>query len=173
MSNPLPDSDAAWAALIIVVLPLLIIGSRELEERLRQRDSAYQPAIGTLRVWVVPLLTVWVLARSLLDIANNNIFIQLLGTAVILSGATAALAGFRVVVAGLADRLEVFEGEGERGREAGVFGQPPGKGIALPLVRDDDVDFLFSDQGEQLGKMAGGRIGGFPGPARDDRTGNG
>lgn len=104
MSNLFPDSDAAWAALIIVVLPLLIIGSRELEERLRQRDSAYQPAIGILRVWVVPLLTVWVLARALLDVATNNIFIQLLGSAVILSAATAALSAFRVVVAGLADR---------------------------------------------------------------------
>ena len=76
-------------------------------------------------------------------------------------------------VTGLTDRLEVFKGEGERGREAGVFGQPPGKGIALPFIRDDDMNFLFSDQGEQPGKMAGGRISGFPGPARDDRAGNG
>ena len=36
MSDLFPDSSAAWAALIIVVLPLLIIGSGEVEERLRQ-----------------------------------------------------------------------------------------------------------------------------------------
>jgi small-conductance mechanosensitive channel len=104
MSDLFPDSNAAWAALIIVVLPLLIIASRELEERLRQRDSSYQPAITTLRVWAVPLLTVWVLARVLLDVADDNLFIQLLGSAVILAAATAALSAFRVVVNGLADR---------------------------------------------------------------------
>ena len=79
MSDLFLDSSAAWAALIIVVLPLLIIGSGEVEERLRQRDSPYQPAIGTLRIWVVPLLTVWVLARALLDVADDNLFIQTSG----------------------------------------------------------------------------------------------
>ena len=104
MSSLFPDSNAAWAALLIVILPLLIIGSRELEERLRQRDSPYQPAIGTLRVWVVPLLTVWVLARVLLDVADDNVFIQLLGSAVVLAAAVAGLAAFRVVATKLADR---------------------------------------------------------------------
>ena len=104
MSDLFPDSSAAWAALIIIVLPLLIIGSGEVEERLRQSDSPYQPAIGTLRVWVVPLLTVWVLARALLDVADDNLFIQLLGSAVLLATAVAALSAFRVVVTELADR---------------------------------------------------------------------
>jgi small-conductance mechanosensitive channel/CRP-like cAMP-binding protein len=104
MSDLFPDSNAAWAALVIVILPLLIIASRELEERLRQRDSPYQPAIGTLRVWVVPLLTVWVLTRTLLDFADDNVFIQLLGSAVVIAAATATLSAFRVVVAELADR---------------------------------------------------------------------
>ena len=104
MSDLFPDSSAAWAALIIIVLPLLIIGSGEVEERLRQSDSPYQPAIGTLRVWVVPLLTVWVLARALLDVADDNRFIQLLGSAVLLATAVAALSAFRVVVTELADR---------------------------------------------------------------------
>lgn len=104
MSDLFPDSSAAWAALVIIVLPLLIIGSGEVEERLRQSDSPYQPAIGTLRVWVVPLLTVWVLARALLDVADDNLFIQLLGSAVLLATAVAALSAFRVVVTELADR---------------------------------------------------------------------
>jgi small-conductance mechanosensitive channel/CRP-like cAMP-binding protein len=104
MSGLFPDSSAAWAALIIVVLPLMIIGSGEMEERLRQRDSPYQPTIATLRVWVVPLLTIWVLARALLDTADDSLFIRLLGTAVVLASAVAALSAFRVVVAELADR---------------------------------------------------------------------
>lgn len=104
MSDLFPDSSSAWAALIIVALPLLIIASGELEERLRQRDSAYQPAIGTLRVWVVPLLTVWVLGRALLDVASTNLIIRLLGSAVLIAAATAALSALRVIVAELADR---------------------------------------------------------------------
>jgi small-conductance mechanosensitive channel len=104
VSNLFPDSTAAWAALIIVLLPLLIIGAGEFEERLRQRDSPYQPAVGTIRVWVVPLVTLWVLARALLDIADDNLFVQLLGSAVVLTGATAALSAIRVVVAEVSDR---------------------------------------------------------------------
>jgi len=104
MSDLFAESSAAWAALIIVVLPLLIIGAGELEERLRQRDSPFQPTISTIRIWVVPLLTLWILARSLLDVQTDNLFLQLLGSAVLLSAATAALSALRVVVAEMADR---------------------------------------------------------------------
>jgi len=104
MSELFPDSGAAWAALIIVVLPLLIIASGELEERLRQRDSPYQAAITTLRVWVVPLLTVWVLTQALLGVADTNLLVQLLGSAVLISASIAALSALRVVTADLADR---------------------------------------------------------------------
>jgi small-conductance mechanosensitive channel/CRP-like cAMP-binding protein len=104
MSSLFPDSSAAWAALIIVVLPLLIIGAGELEERLRQRDSKLQPTVSIIRVWVVPLITLWVLARALFDIAKDNIFLSLLGSAALLFGASAALSALRVVIAGLADR---------------------------------------------------------------------
>ena len=99
-----PDSSAAWAALVIVVLPLLIIGAGELVERMRQRDSPFQPAVSTVRVWVVPLLTVWIVARALLDVATDNVFLRLLGSAIILAGASAALSALRVVAADLADR---------------------------------------------------------------------
>ncbi len=104
MSDLFPDSNSAWSALIIVALPLLIIAAGELEERLRQRDSKYQPAIGTIRVWVVPLLTVWILTRALLDVSASSLFVQLLGSAVLVAASTAALSALRVVVTELADR---------------------------------------------------------------------
>ncbi len=104
MTDLFLDSSAAWAALIIVVLPLLIIAAGELEERLRQRDSKYRGAVSTVRVWVVPLLTLWVLALALFDLDPEDLFLRVLGTAVLLSGASAALSALRVVVAGLADR---------------------------------------------------------------------
>ncbi|MBT8240676.1 MAG: mechanosensitive ion channel family protein, partial [Acidimicrobiia bacterium] len=104
MSSLFLDSNAALAGLIIIVLPLLIIGTGELEERLRQRDSKFQATVTTIRVWVVPLLTVWVLARVLFEVDDDNFVIQLLGSAVLLSGATAGLSALRVVVADLAGR---------------------------------------------------------------------
>ncbi len=104
MSRLFLDSSAALAGLIIIVLPLLIIGAGELEERLRQRDSQFQSTVSTIRVWVVPLLTVWVLARVLFDVKDDNPLLQVLASAVLLAGATAGLSALRVVVADLAVR---------------------------------------------------------------------
>ena len=126
-----PDSNAAWAALIIVLLPLLIIGAGELQERLRQRDSRFQPAVSTLRVWVVPLLTVWVLARALLDVSADNVLLRFLGSAIIVSAAIAALSAVRVVAAELTDDLDeaiesaafsLIEGEAGVGVLVGIKG---------------------------------------------------
>ncbi len=104
MSRLFLDSNAALAGLIIIVLPLLIIGAGELEERLRQRDSQFQSMVSTIRVWVVPLLTVWVLARVLFDVKDDNPLLQLLASAVVLSSASAGLSALRVVAADLAVR---------------------------------------------------------------------
>ena len=104
MSTLFTDSSAAWAALLIVVLPLLIIGSGEVEERLRQRDSEFRGAVSTIRVWVVPFLTLWLLARALFETDAENPFLRFLGSALLISTAAAALAALRVVIARLADR---------------------------------------------------------------------
>lgn len=104
MSDLFPSSSAAWAALVIVVLPLLIIGAGEFEERLRQRDSRFQTTVSTIRVWVVPLLTLWVLARALLDVDEDNFFLRVEASALVLAAAVAGLSAFRVVVDGLSDR---------------------------------------------------------------------
>lgn len=104
MGSLFSDPNAAWAALIVVALPLFIITTREFEERLRQRDSAFQDAFSIIRVWIVPLFTIWILARSLFDVAPDNLFIRLLGTSLILTGATSALSALRIVVARLIDR---------------------------------------------------------------------
>lgn len=106
MNELFTDSSAAWAAVIIVLLPLLIIGTREFEERLRQRDSAFRDAVSTLRVWVVPLLTIWILCRALFDLPTDGPFMRILGSAILLAGAVAALSALRVVVAWLGDQPE-------------------------------------------------------------------
>ena len=104
MSNLFADSSNAWAALVIVLLPLLIIGAGELEERLRQRDSPFQASISIIRVWIVPVFTLWVLSRALFDVERTNPFVRLLSSAVVLAGAAVALSALRVAVAGLIDR---------------------------------------------------------------------
>ncbi len=110
MSRLFADPGVAWAALIIVVVPLLIIGASELEERLRQRESKYLNTISIVRIWVIPLFSVWILVRALFDFAQDNVFVDLLGSALLLAAAFATLSGLRVVVAGLIDRPR------ERGR---------------------------------------------------------
>lgn len=95
---------ATWAGLVIVAVPALIIGVGELEERLRQRDSPYRPAVALLRVWVVPLLAVWILSRTLFDAARGNVPLRLLDTALVFAVAATLLSALRVVVTRLADR---------------------------------------------------------------------
>jgi small-conductance mechanosensitive channel/CRP-like cAMP-binding protein len=104
MSRLFSDPNAAWAALIIVVLPLFIIGTREVEERLRQRDSEFQGAFSIVRVWIVPLSTVWILVRTLFDVGGETIGVRVLGSALVLAAATSALSALRVIVARLINR---------------------------------------------------------------------
>lgn len=102
--NPVGASEAIIAAVVIITLPALIIGVGELEERLRQRDSAYQGVVSIVRIWVVPLVAVWVLSRTLFDIDDDNPFLLLLDSAALIATAIAVLAALRILVAGLIDR---------------------------------------------------------------------
>jgi small-conductance mechanosensitive channel/CRP-like cAMP-binding protein len=102
--NSFQGSNVLVAAVVIVVLPALIIGVGELEERLRQRESSFGPAVATLRVWVVPLTAVWLLLRTLFDVDRTNLFARFVGTALLLALAAATLSAFGVVVSRIADR---------------------------------------------------------------------
>ncbi len=106
MSDLLRDPSSAWALVLVVVLPVVIIGAGELEERLRQRDSVLTPVVSILRTWTVPLLAAWALARGLFGLSSENLLIQLLGTGLLLSGAFAALAVLRIVITRLRERGE-------------------------------------------------------------------
>ena len=54
MSELFRDPDAGWAAVLVVLVPLVVIGIGEVEERLRQRDSALRRPVTITRTWVVP-----------------------------------------------------------------------------------------------------------------------
>ena len=97
-------SNVLMASVVIVLLPALIIGVGELEERLRQRDSSLRPSVAIVRVWVVPLAAVWLLVSTLSEVDSENVLVRVLETAVLLAVAAALLSAFRVVVARIVDR---------------------------------------------------------------------
>lgn len=104
MIDTLESSNALVAAIVIVVLPALIIGSGELEERLRQRDSSFLGTMGIVRIWVVPLAAIWTLSRTLFDVERDNIPLRIVDTMLVIALAAAVLAAFRVVVQRITDR---------------------------------------------------------------------
>ena len=104
MTTSFGASNVLVAAIVIVVLPALIIGVGELEERLRQRDSSLRPSVAIVRVWVVPLAAVWLLVSALFEVDSGRFSIRLLGSALLLSIAAALLSAFRVVVDRIVNR---------------------------------------------------------------------
>ena len=97
-------SNVLVASIVIVLLPALIIGVGELEERLRQRDSSLRPSVAIVRVWVVPLAAVWLLVSTLFEVDAGRFSMRLLGSALLLAIAAALLSAFRVVVDRIVDR---------------------------------------------------------------------
>jgi len=97
MSDVFRDPAAGWAAALIIILPLVILATGELEERLRQRDSALQRPVEIIRTWVLPLFAIWSLARVLFGSADNAA-IQLVGSGLVLALGIAGLAALAIVI---------------------------------------------------------------------------
>jgi small-conductance mechanosensitive channel/CRP-like cAMP-binding protein len=104
VTNAFQASSVLLASIVIIALPALIIGVGELEERLRQRDSAYRSAVAIVRVWVVPVAAVWLLARTLFEIDADNVPLRILETLLVVAIATAVLSALRVAVDRLVER---------------------------------------------------------------------
>ncbi len=104
MTATFEASNILVAAIVIVLLPALIIGVGELEERLRQRDSSLRPSVVIVRVWVVPLAAAWLLVSTLFEVDSERLLVRLLGSALLLALAAALLSAFKVVVARIVDR---------------------------------------------------------------------
>ena len=96
MSDVFRDPAAGWSAALIIILPLVILGTGELEERLRQRDSSLQRPVEILRTWVLPLFAIWSLARVLFG-SEVNAAIQIVGSGLVLSLGFVALAALAIV----------------------------------------------------------------------------
>ncbi len=124
MRELLSDPAAVWALILVVVLPVVIIGAAELEERLRQRDSALTPVVSILRAWTVPFFAAWALTRGLFGLSSDSLFIDVVGTGLLLSAAAAGLAVVRLGV----NWLKTWGEESDERREV------PQLLLALPRV---------------------------------------
>ncbi len=98
MSDLFRDPNAGWAALLVIVLPLAIIGIGEIEERLRQRDSPLQRPVSIMRIWVAPLFAVWALLQVLFDGNAGDAATRVIGSALVISSGAAALTALRIVI---------------------------------------------------------------------------
>lgn len=104
MSSLLSDPTVGWAAVLIVVLPVAIIGAGEFEERLRQRDSPLRRPVAIVRTWVLPLAALWVLVRTIFDVDGTILMMRVIGTALLFALTAASLAALSVAVAAIRDR---------------------------------------------------------------------
>ncbi len=110
MSGVFSDPAAAWAAVLVVVLPLVIIGTGELDERLRQRDSPLRRPIAIVRTWVLPLLAAWALARVVFRAEDTNVVVQLFASGLLVAVGAAALAALGIAV----ERIRNLRRDGRR-----------------------------------------------------------
>lgn len=123
MSTIFADAATAWSAVLILLLPLVVIGAGELEERLRQRDSPLGRPVGLLRTWVVPLFVLWTVVRTLFGLPGDNPVVLLLASGLVVGVAVTALALLRIVIA----RLTTGAG--------GIAGRRPLPALVLALPR--------------------------------------
>lgn len=117
------SSDAFWAVLVIVVVPVAVLAAAELDERLRQRDSAVRTAVGVLRSWVLPILAAWIVLVPVLGVDTEQWYVRFVASALVVSAAIAALALLRTVLAGITTR-----------RRAAGRGAVPQLLLALPRL---------------------------------------
>ena len=90
MNSLLTSTDALWAVLLVVLLPVLIIGAGEVQERLRQRGSLLEKPVATFRNWVLPLAALWILVVLIFNVSDDNILSRAIATAALIA-ATAAI----------------------------------------------------------------------------------
>jgi small-conductance mechanosensitive channel len=106
------DPIAVWAAVLIIVLPILIVAAGEVQERLRQRGSPLERPVGTLKNWVLPLVVVWVLVVSVFQVSPSNFFVRVLATAVVLTLVASALQLINLLTAAVTQRSLLPGGRG-------------------------------------------------------------
>lgn len=82
-------TSAFWAVVVIVVVPVAVIATAELDERLRQRESSLRRAVGVLRSWGLPFFAIWALLVPVLGGDDDAFAVRVASTGLLLSIAAA------------------------------------------------------------------------------------
>ncbi len=107
MTSLLTGGETIWAAALIVLLPVLIIGAGEVQERLRQRGSLLEKPVATVRNWVLPLTAVWIVVVLIFGVANTNILARTIATAVLIAATAAVLQVLRYFTVQAGERSKI------------------------------------------------------------------
>lgn len=103
---------SAWAAVLIVLLPILIITAGEIQERLRLRGSLLAEPVATVRNWLLPLAASWALLVLVIGVDANSFFARLLETVILVVLTIAALQILRYFIAEVRGRSQVSGSQG-------------------------------------------------------------
>ncbi len=96
------DTTMLWILGFVVVTPLVVIGSGELEGRLRYRDSALVPVVSTLRLWVLPLIAIGLVSGVLLGF--DSVVVRLISSAAVIAIGADLISLVRVFIDALQSR---------------------------------------------------------------------
>ena len=103
--NGFLGSEVLWSIAVIVIVPLVIVGASEVEERLRQRESPLRSPLRTLRNWVLPFFAAWALLVPVLSVSEAW-YLRVVQTGLLLSLAVAGWQVLRVIGEGVRSRPE-------------------------------------------------------------------
>ncbi len=97
-------NELAWTLAVVLVVPVVVIGAAELEERLRQSESPLRAPVRTLRNWVVPFFAAWALLLPVLSVDADAWYLRLVATGLVMSVAVTAWQALRIIGEGLLAR---------------------------------------------------------------------
>ncbi|MGA7689478.1 MAG: mechanosensitive ion channel domain-containing protein [Jiangellales bacterium] len=118
--NDLLRPEVLWSIAVIVVVPVVIVGAAELEERLRQSESPLRRPLRTVRTWVLPFFAIWTLLLPVLGVETDAWYYRVAATGLLLSIGVAA--------------WQVLNLVGKSGRSRGSDTGPPRPLPALVLA---------------------------------------
>ena len=88
--------EVLWSIAVILLVPVVVVGTAEVEERLRQAESPLRSALLTLRNWVLPFFAAWALLGPVLAV-DDAWYLRLVSTGLVVSLAVAGWQVLRVV----------------------------------------------------------------------------
>jgi small-conductance mechanosensitive channel/CRP-like cAMP-binding protein len=142
------DATLMWVVVFTVVTPLVVIGSGELEGRLRYRDSRFVPVVSTLRLWVLPLTATWLVTGAILGF--ESLLARLVASAALVAVAADIIAVVRVLI----DSVRAHSASGARRQVPGLLLAVPrllviivAAWLLVVLVWDFDLSSLFAALG--------------------------